>query len=130
MPGQFEFDIRGGGGSRRRDDEEPMRLLLLGDFSGKPSDARPPLASRPTLRVDPDNFEQVLRRLRPRLEAPGGAIEFEELDDFHPDRLYSRLELFKSLRQARTTLPAGNDPLLGRLLGKPAEAAPAAAPAS
>jgi type VI secretion system ImpC/EvpB family protein len=104
---------------------------VLGDFSGKPAGERPPLASRPTLRVDPDNFDQVLRRLRPQMDAPAGPIQFEQLDDFHPDRLYARLELFKSLRQARTTLPSGSDPLLGRLLGKPAEsAAPAGAPAT
>src|SRR5262245_731761 len=126
MPGQFDFDIRYGGSSR--DDEAPMRLLVLGDFSGKPPDARPPLASRPTLRVDPDNFEQVLRRLRPQLDAPGGPIEFEQLDDFHPDRLYSRLELFNTLRQARLAPPSGSDPLLGRLLGKPPESAPAPPP--
>src|SRR6185295_11053605 len=113
MPGRLDFDIRYGGSARRRDDDEPMRLLVLGDFSGKPSAERPPLASRPTVRVDPDNFDQVLRRLRPQVTVAAGPIQFDELDDFHPDRLYARLELFTSLRQARTTLPSETDPLLG-----------------
>jgi type VI secretion system protein ImpC len=130
MPSRVEFDMRFGRDRRRRDDDEPMRLLVLGDFSGKPADERPPLASRPMLRVDPDNFDQVLRRLRPQVTVPAGPIQFEQLDDFHPDRLYARLELFQSLRQARTTLPSGPDPLLGRLLGKPAEAAAPVAPAT
>src|SRR5262245_12227523 len=131
MPGQFEFDIRYGGSSRRRDEEEPMRLLVLGDFSGKPPAERPPLASRPIARVDPDNLEEVMRRWRPRLTVAGVVIPFEELDDFHPDRLYARLDTFQVLREERTNPQPASDALLGRLLGKPAEspAPPAAAPA-
>ena len=49
------------------------------------------------------------------------------MDDFHPDRLYARLDLFQALRQARATPPAGSDELLGRLLGKPDEPGAAAA---
>ena len=127
MPTPFEFEMRFGGGSRRRDDDEPMRLLVLGDFSNKPPDERPALASRPTLRVDVDNFDEVLRRVRPRLSLPAGEIGFEQIDDFHPDQLFARLDLFQTLRQARTHPPSGSDALLGRLLGKPAEAASAPA---
>ena len=127
MPSPFEFEMRFGGGSRRRDDDDPMRLLVVGDFSGKPADQRPPLASRPTLRVDADNLDEVMRRSRPQLSLPAGEIRFDEIDDFHPDRLYARLDLFQTLRQARTNPPSGSDALLGRLLGKPAESA--AAPA-
>ena len=75
---------------------EPMRLLVLGDFSGKSAAERPPLASRPTQRVDIDNLDDVMRRLRPRLTMPAGEIEFEQIDDFHPDRLYARLDLFQA----------------------------------
>ncbi len=62
---------------------------------------------------------------------PAGEIRFEQIDDFHPDRLYARLELFQGLRQARANPPVGNDDLLGRLLGKSPEpsAAPVATPA-
>lgn len=107
-----------------------MRLLVLGDFSGKPLPERPPLESRPTQRVDIDNIDDVMRRLAPRLTVLSGEIQFQQLDDFHPDALYARLDLFKALRQTRANPPSSAEDL-GRLLGKPAEPTPApVAPAS
>lgn len=128
MPGRFEFDLSFGRAGRPRDGSEPMRLLVLGDFSGRALAERPPLASRPTQRVDIDNLDDVMQRLGPRLSVPAGEIRFRQIDDFHPDRLYARLDLFQGLRQARTSPTAGSDDLLGRLLGKPTE--PSAAPAA
>jgi len=126
MPGRLEFDLGFGRTGRPRDDSEPMRLLVLGDFSGKAAAERTPLATRPLQRVDIDNLDDVIRRLQPRLTLPAGEIRFDEIDDFHPDRLYARLDLFQGLRQARANPPAANDDVLGRLLGKPTE--PSAAP--
>jgi type VI secretion system protein ImpC len=132
VPARLEFDLGFGRSGRRRDDSEPMRLLVVGDFSGKAVAERAPLASRPTHRVDVDNLDDVVQRLLPRLTVAAGEIRFKQIDDFHPDRLYDRLDLFETLRQARAKPPAGSDDLLGRLLGKPPEsgAGPAAAPAS
>jgi type VI secretion system protein ImpC len=131
MPGHLDFDFRFGNAGRRRDDDEPMCLLVLGDFSGTPATDRPPLASRPILRVDVDNLDDAVRRFAPRLTVPSGTIAFERIDDFHPDRLYARLDLFRALRQARTGPPPDAGDQLGRLLGKPAPSsgARAAAPA-
>ena len=124
MPGRMEFDVGFGRAGRRRDDEEPMRLLVLGDFSGSPASERPPLASRPARRVDLDSLDHVLQRYQPRVTMPAGEIHFERLDDFHPDRLYARLDLFQALRQARSKPPVESADLLGRLLGKPADSGP------
>jgi type VI secretion system ImpC/EvpB family protein len=128
----MEFDVGFGRAGRPRDGSEPMRLLVLGDFTGRAAAERPPLASRPTQRVDIDNLDDVMKRLAPRVSVAAGEIRFTQIDDFHPDQLYARLDLFQALRQARTSPPAGTDDLLGRLLGKPAEpsAASNAAPAS
>ena len=121
MPERLEFDLGFGRPGRRRADTEPMRLLVLGDFSGKAAAERPPLASRPTQPADIDTISGVMKRLAPRVSVPAGVIEFVELDDFHPDRLYARLDLFMALRQARVDPQAGTGDLLGRLLGKSTE---------
>src|SRR6185503_1012844 len=104
----------------RRDDDDPLRLLVLGDFSGKPGGERTPLATRATQQVDVDTLDAVIQRTKPRLTASAGEIAFERIDDFHPDRLYARLAPFETLRQARSRKPdqAETDALLGRLLGK------------
>ena len=124
MPGRMEFDLGFGRRDRPRDGDEPMRLLVLGDFSGSPAAERPPLASRPTHRVDIDNLDDVLRRYGPRVSVGAGDIQFARIDDFHPDQLYARLDLFQTLRKARTATPSERADLLGRLIGRPAESSP------
>ena len=101
MPGRLEFDLGFGRTGPPRDDGEPMRLLVLGDFSGKAAADRPPLAHRPTQQVDIDNLDDVVRRLEPRIRVPSGEIHFTQIDDFHPDRLYTRLDLFRLAPRAR-----------------------------
>src|SRR5215471_396174 len=98
---------------------DPMRLLVLGDFSGKPAAARTPLASRSPRRVDIDNVDDVMRRVEPRVAVASGDIAFEQIDDFHPDRLYARLDEFKALRDTRNSPTAARDDQLARLLGAP-----------
>ena len=71
MPGHLEFDFGFGRSGRPRDEDEPMRLLVLGDFSGKPAAERPPLATRPIARVDVDTLDDVMKRLAPRLTRAG-----------------------------------------------------------
>ncbi len=79
----FEFSFGRGGGPREQ--SQPMRLLVLGDFSGQAAAERPPLSSRPTRRVDVDNLDDVLQRLEPRLSLPTGEIRFHRMNHFHPD---------------------------------------------
>jgi type VI secretion system protein ImpC len=126
---EFEFDLGGRPTGRQREETAPMRLLVLGDFSGKPAAERAPLASRPTHRVDVDTLDAVMKRLGPRLQTKSGEIAFTTIDDFHPDSLFARVEVFRALRQARTQPPASaaaaGQEDLGRLLGKSADAASA-----
>jgi type VI secretion system ImpC/EvpB family protein len=124
MPGHLEFDFGFGRTGRARAEDEPMRLLVLADFSGKAAAERPPLANRPIARVDVDTLDDVMKRLAPRLSVPSGEISFAQLDDFHPDHLYARLELFQGLRQARSNPQKDTSDVLGRLLGKSTEPPP------
>jgi type VI secretion system protein ImpC len=118
-----------------------MRILLMGDFSGRsncginePGDK---LAERAIAAVDFDNFNETMARFAPQLRIPigdtsesGMAIQFGQLEDFHPDKLYQNLGLFQALRELRarlmdpTTLPQAaaelrNDALKPQQLAEP-----------
>jgi type VI secretion system protein ImpC len=87
--------------------DTPFRVAVLGDFG-----ARVGAGARRLVEIDRDNFDDVLRslgvglRLRLSDSEPGEplALAFEELEDFHPDRIYDRLEIFQSLRRTRRRL--------------------------
>lgn len=133
MPARMEFNFDLGRKQASRDTARasggPMRLLVMGDFSGNAVADRPPLASRPTHRVDVDTLDDTLRRLAPRVSLLEGELRLEAMEDFHPDELYARFELFDALRQARAQPPAGGgSDLLGSLLGQ--RGAAAAVPAT
>ena len=104
-------------------------FLVLGDLSGEAARERPALGSRPTHAVDLDTVASVMRRLAPRLRLAQGDVQFNEIEDFHSDRLVGRVEVFRALREKRAHPPAdGSD--FARLLGEAAEsvAPPSAAP--
>jgi type VI secretion system protein ImpC len=69
------------------EEDEPAHYLVLGDFGGR---ALEPIA------IDRDNFDAVMAKLDVRL----AGSPFRELDDFHPDRLYRNLALFREFDQA------------------------------
>ncbi len=85
----------------------PFRIALLGDFSGRASRGEAPRGSRLSgvtpLQIDSENFEEVMQRLDVRLELARGedslAFQFQELEDFHPDKL-CQTEVFQKFRQA------------------------------
>ena len=97
-----------------RGDDSPMRILVMGDFSGRANrgvENFSDLSERPFVRIDVDNFEDVLFRFAPQLflpiDEPAGpsmVVEFKSLDDFHPDRLFRQLEVFEALRETRGRL--------------------------
>jgi type VI secretion system protein ImpC len=69
----------------------------MGDFSGQ--------ATGKLIRVDRDNFEATLASLAPHFELAMGSgqlgdevLTFTSLEDFEPDNLYRRSELFAPLR--------------------------------
>ncbi len=118
MPGRIGFEVNLGAVRDARNTllqrSDAMRLLVLGDFSGRQNrgvEVATDIASRPVIEVDVDNFGAVFRRLSPSLAlaieqdgAPTVAVEFETVDDFHPDHLYRTLEPFRRLRESRTRL--------------------------
>lgn len=90
--------------------ETPFRILLLGDFSGRDNrglfEKGADLTRRRLLSVDRDNFDEVMVRLGVEIHLPVSGkghppvkVRFNELDDFHPDRLFERLNLFRSFEE-------------------------------
>ena len=94
--------------------EIPFRILFLGDFSGRANRGifEPgTVADRSPQLVDRDNLDEVLARLGIEIhlpiagnDSPPALIRFAELDDFHPDRIFERIEVFQSLRDIRKKL--------------------------
>lgn len=87
-------------------DEPPFRLLMLGDWSGDAE--KSDLDRRNPLEIDRDNFDDIMKKLRVRLEleAEGGSLslEFQGLDDFHPDEIFKQVPMFADLRDLRRRL--------------------------
>src|SRR6266478_6141470 len=91
-----------------RSEDVPFRVLLIGDWSGRANrsifSSTEELKTWRPLLVDRDNRDQLILRLGVKLNvslpndsSKSLSITFNDLDDFHPDRLYNRLEIFDSL---------------------------------
>jgi len=92
-----------------------VRIGLMGDFSGRglrgPVESGRALAARRLHQVDREDLDAVLARLGPELALtiPGAGhapifLSFRELDDFHPDQIIARAEVFAAPRGIRARL--------------------------
>jgi len=70
-------------------EEEPAHYLILGDFGGHVTE---PLA------IDRDSLDSVMAKLQVNVDG----APFRELEDFHPDRLFRNLKLFREFDPAQT----------------------------
>ncbi len=98
---QITYDVETGGAIEVI--ELPLVVGIMGDYSRKrdPDNPLPPLKERQFVEIDRDNFDDILKSMVPRasvnvktLEADGSfgddstaTLTFEQLDDFHPNRL-------------------------------------------
>lgn len=91
-------------------DDDHFRIIILGDFSGRASKkiSKSGIAGRKPLLVDRDNIDEVLRKLNVEISLPilgkdslPVTVSFSSIDDFHPDSLYERLEVFRALKETR-----------------------------
>lgn len=109
--------------------EIPFVMGVLGDFSGSPAEALPRLKDRKFVEVSPDNFDDVLKSMQPRLQYTvenklsddagkiGVELNFESMDDFSPERVAQQVEPLRKLLDLRQQLAdlrgslQGNDKL-------------------
>ena len=111
---QITYDVEVGGAIEMK--ELPFVLGVLGDFSGKPDEPLPPLKNRKFVEIDPDNFNQVLAGMKPRvaynvenkLQNDGSKIgvdlRFNSIEDFDPDNVVQQVEPLRKLVEARRKL--------------------------
>ena len=113
--------------------ELPFVMGVLADLSGKPDAPLPRLRDRKFVEIDRDNFNDVLKGMKPRLAFRvdnkltdddtklGVELRFQHLDDFSPERVAEQVEPLKKLMEVRQQLKDllaktdGNDRLAERL---------------
>lgn len=105
--GSLESLFTFGGVSGNVVDDPPFHILALGNWSGDAE--RRDFSARSPIEIDRDNFDEVIARLKTTvlLDFEDGseiALEFSSLDDFHPDEIFRRVDMFEQLRSLRKRL--------------------------
>jgi len=110
---QIEYDLEVYGATKKV--ELPFVMGVMADLSGKPADAPPGVADRKYTSIDVDNFDDVLKKAKPRvafqvpntLTGEGNLsvdITFESMEDFSPAAIAKKVEALNKLLAARTEL--------------------------
>ena len=111
---QITYDVEVGGAIELK--ELPFVVGVMGDFVGKPEEPLPALKNRKFVEIDPDNFNQVLSGMKPRLAYSidnklqddgsklGVDLKFNSIEDFEPDNIVQQVEPLRKLVEARQKL--------------------------
>ena len=128
---QITYDVETGDAIEMK--ELPFVLGVLSDLSGKPEEALPRLRDRKFVEIDRDNFDAVMRGMKPRLAyrvdnklsddntQMGVELRFNSLEDFEPEQVVRQVEPLRKLLETRQQLQAllakmdGNDKLTDKL---------------
>jgi type VI secretion system protein ImpC len=104
----LDFDFLFGSSSGRQRSTTPLRLAILGNFSGQTNAEN---SSAGSFRIDCDNFGEVFTRIGVALDLPPAAerpweakLQFQQLEDFHPEQLLQQLPLLANLSELRSKL--------------------------
>jgi type VI secretion system protein ImpB len=135
---QIEYDVELYGAEKKI--QLPFIMGVLADLSGKPSEPLSPIADRKFLEIDIDNFDSRMKAMKPRvafqvpntLTGEGNLsveLTFENMEDFSPAAVASRVDSLKKLLEARQQLSnlitymdgkSGAEELVSKLLQDPA----------
>lgn len=110
-------------GDQQTEIELPLKLLITGDFKGHGEETA--LEERPVVRIDKDNFDEVMAGagLSLNMQVParlnGGqeddtlsvALEFKGIKDFSPDAIARQVPELNKLLELREALVALKGPL-------------------
>ena len=109
-------------GDAKEEVELPLKLLVMGDFTGRPDDR--PLEKREPINIDKDNFNEVLKaqglglnltvpnKLSPRPdEEMGVKLQIDSIKDFEPERIVGQVPELRRLLELREALRSLRGPL-------------------
>jgi type VI secretion system protein ImpB len=111
---QITYDVEVGGAIELK--ELPFVVGVMGDFVGKPEEPLPAFKNRKFVEIDPDNFDQVMAGMSPRLaytvdnklqddgSKMGAELKFKSIEDFEPDNVVQQVEPLRKLVEARQKL--------------------------
>ena len=111
---QITYDVEVGGAIELK--ELPFVVGVMGDFVGKPEEPLPAIKNRKFVEIDPDNFNQVLAGMKPRVafsvenkmqddgSKMGVDLKFNNIEDFEPDNIVQQVEPLRKLVEARQKL--------------------------
>ena len=111
---QITYDVEVGGAIELK--ELPFVVGVMGDFVGKPEEPLPAIKNRKFVEIDPDNFNQVLAGMKPRVAYSvenkmqndgskiGVDLKFNNIEDFEPDNIVQQVEPLRKLVEARQKL--------------------------
>ena len=109
-------------GDAQEELELPLKLMVLGDFTGKDSEV--PLEDSKPINIDKSNFNDVLAKqnigvaytVPDRISGEEGAemavnLKFESINDFHPENIVRQVPELSKLLELREALLALKGPL-------------------
>lgn len=111
---QITYDVEVGGAIELK--ELPFVIGVMGDFVGKPEEPLPAIKNRKFVEIDPDNFNQVMAGMKPRVAYSvenklqddgsklGVDLKFSNIEDFEPDNVVQQIDPLRKLVEARQKL--------------------------
>mgnify|MGYP006195061623 CR=1 FL=1 len=108
------YDVETEGAAVKK--ELPFVVGVMGDFAGQNTEALKPLKDRRFVQIDRDNFDEVLKRMNPKLNFKvdnklagddsqfSVELEFKSMQDFEPAAIVKQVEPLDKLMATRNKL--------------------------
>ena len=117
------YDVEVGGAIEKKD--LPFVAGVLADLSGMPEKPLPPIGKRKFIQMDRDNFDEVMKKIGPRLAFKVDnrlseddtklnlELNFQSMADFEPARVAQQITPLRKLLELRNSLANVRSSLIG-----------------